>query len=67
MTVVLRRIKDRWEEMQRRYEMYHERGARFTAPGLFSPGKAKGFQRLKVQRSKVQDSKRLEKLTAHRL
>jgi len=38
MTIVLRRIKQRWEETQRRYDMYHERGTRFTAKDLMSKG-----------------------------
>jgi hypothetical protein len=42
MTIVLRRIKQRWDETQRRYEMYHERGTRFTATDLTSPKKIKG-------------------------
>ena len=29
------------EEIQRRYEMYHQHGTRFTATGLFSPKKVK--------------------------
>ena len=41
MSIVLRRIKQRWEEVQRRYEMYHERGTRFTASDLFTPRKVK--------------------------
>jgi len=41
LTIVLRRTKQRWEEIQRRYEMYHERGTRFTANGLISPKKVK--------------------------
>ncbi len=39
MTIVLRRFKQRWEEIQRRYEMYHEHGTRFTANGLIRPKK----------------------------
>ena len=38
MTIVLRRIKQRWEETQRRYDMYHERGTRFTTKDLMSKG-----------------------------
>ena len=34
LMIVFRRIKERWEEMQRRYEMYHERGPRFTASDI---------------------------------
>jgi hypothetical protein len=41
MTTVLRRTKQRWEEYQRRYEMYHQHGKRFTANGLISPKKVK--------------------------
>ncbi len=44
ITIVLRRIKQRWEEIQRRYEMYHEGSARFKASGLFSPMKIKGVK-----------------------
>ena len=53
MTIVLRRIKQRWEEIQRRYEMYHEGSARFKASDLFGPKKVKGVQRPGVQRSEV--------------
>jgi hypothetical protein len=38
MTIVLRRIKQRREEIQRRYEMYQERETRFTAKDLMSKG-----------------------------
>ncbi len=38
MTIVLRRIKQRREEIQRRYEMYQERETRFTATDLMSKG-----------------------------
>jgi hypothetical protein len=38
LIIVLRRTKQRWEEIQRRYEMYHERGTRFTAKDLMSKG-----------------------------
>ncbi|MGW8303203.1 MAG: hypothetical protein ACWGNO_14090, partial [Desulfobacterales bacterium] len=41
IAVVMKRTKQRWEKIQRRYEMYQERGARFTANGLISPKKAK--------------------------
>ena len=34
LTIVLRRTKQRWEETQRRYEMYHERGTRFIASDI---------------------------------
>ncbi|MGD2186698.1 MAG: fibronectin type III domain-containing protein [Desulfobacterales bacterium] len=34
LTIILRRTKQRWEEIQRRYEMYHERGTRFTASDI---------------------------------
>jgi hypothetical protein len=38
LTIVLKRTKQRWEEMQRRYEMYHARGTRFTAKDLMGKG-----------------------------
>ncbi len=38
LTIVLRRTKQRWEEIQRRYEIYHERGTRFTAKDLMNKG-----------------------------
>jgi hypothetical protein len=57
MTVVLRRTKQRWEEIQRRYEMYHQHGTRFTAPGLFSQKKVKRVLRQSPPGSKVQRSK----------
>jgi hypothetical protein len=41
LTIVLRRTKQRWEEIQRRYEMYHQHATRFTATGLVSPKKVK--------------------------
>ena len=41
MTVVLKRTKQRWEEIQRRYEMYHQHSTRFTATGLLSQKKVK--------------------------
>ena len=41
IAIVMRRTKQRWEQIQRRYEMYHERGTRFTANGLISPKKVK--------------------------
>ncbi len=41
IAVVMRRARQRWEIIQRRYEMYHERSARFTAKGLISPRKVK--------------------------
>jgi len=34
LTIVLKRAKQRWEETQRRYEMYQERGNRFTASDI---------------------------------
>ena len=34
LTIVVKRTKERWEEMQRRYEMYHARGTRFTASDI---------------------------------
>jgi hypothetical protein len=37
LTIVLKRTKQRWEEMQRRYEMYHARGTRFTASDIIGP------------------------------
>jgi hypothetical protein len=41
IAIVMRRTKQRWENFQRCYEMYHERGTRFTANGLISPKNAK--------------------------
>ena len=41
IAIVMRRTKQRWEQIQRRYEMYHERSTRFTANGLISPNKVK--------------------------
>ena len=41
IAIVMRRTKERWENFQRCYEMYHERGTRFTAKGLISPKKVK--------------------------
>jgi hypothetical protein len=41
ITIVMRRAKQRWEQIQRRYEMYHERSTRFTANDLISPKKVK--------------------------
>jgi hypothetical protein len=38
LTIVLRRAKQRWEETQRRYEMYQERGTKFTAKDLINQG-----------------------------
>ena len=34
LTIVVKRTKERWEDMQRRYEMYHARGTRFTASDI---------------------------------
>jgi len=34
LIIVFRRTKQRWEETQRRYEMYHERGTRFIASDI---------------------------------
>jgi len=56
MATVLRRVKQRWEEIQRRYEMYHEHSTRFTATGLFDSKKPKPAQRSAVQRSKIRGS-----------
>ncbi len=42
LTIILQRTRRRWEAIQRRYEMYHERGGRFTASGLLGPKKIKG-------------------------
>ena len=39
--IMMRRTKQRWETIQRRYEMYHQQGKRFTANGLISPKKVK--------------------------
>ena len=38
LTIVLKRTKQRWEEIQRRYEMYHARRTRFTAKDLMGKG-----------------------------
>ena len=57
MTVLLKRTKQRWEEIQRRYEMYHQQGTRFTAPGLVGPKKVKRVLRQPPPGSKVQRSK----------
>jgi hypothetical protein len=38
MTVILGRMRRRWEETQRQFEMYHERGGRFTARHLINKG-----------------------------
>ena len=57
MTVLLRRTKHRWEEMQRRYEMYHQHSTRFTARGLFSQKNVKRVLRQPPPGSKVQRSK----------
>jgi hypothetical protein len=38
LTMVLKRTRQRWEEIQRRYEMYHARGTRFTAKDLMGKG-----------------------------
>jgi hypothetical protein len=38
ITVILGRIRQRWEETQRHFEMYHERGGRFTARHLIRRG-----------------------------
>ncbi|MGD9081295.1 MAG: fibronectin type III domain-containing protein [Desulfobacterales bacterium] len=57
MTVVLKRSKQRWEEIQRRYEMYHQHGTRFTARGLVGPKRVKRVLRQSPPGSKVQRSK----------
>jgi hypothetical protein len=36
LTIVLGRMRQRWEENQRHFEMYHERGGRFTARNLIT-------------------------------
>lgn len=41
LTIALKRKRHRWEETQRRYELYHERGGRFTAGDLIRPKKLK--------------------------
>ena len=46
LTIALKRKRQRWEETQSRYELYHERGGRFTAGDLMRPNKLK---RAKVQ------------------
>jgi len=38
LTMVLKKTKQRWEEIQRRYEMYHAHGTRFTAKDLMGKG-----------------------------
>jgi hypothetical protein len=38
LTIVLGRMRQRWEETQRRFETYHERGGRFTARHLTNKG-----------------------------
>ena len=38
LTVVLRRTRQRWEEFQRRYEMYHQHRKPFTARDLMRKG-----------------------------
>jgi hypothetical protein len=38
MAVILGRMRQRWEENQRHFEMYHERGGRFTARNLIRKG-----------------------------
>jgi chitinase len=57
LTIVLRRSRQRWEEFQRRYEMYHQHGKPFTAPGLGSPKKVKSVLGQSPPSSKVQRSK----------
>jgi hypothetical protein len=44
LMTVLRRTRQRWEEFQRRYEMNHQHGKPFTAPGLIDPKKMKGVR-----------------------
>jgi chitinase len=44
LTILFRRTRHRWEEFQRRYEMYHQRSTPFTATGLISPRKVKGVR-----------------------
>jgi hypothetical protein len=39
LTIVLARMRQRLEESQRHFEMYHERGGRFTARNLINSGK----------------------------
>ncbi len=41
MAVALRRMRQRWEDDQRRFELYHEQGGRFTARDLIRPKKLK--------------------------
>ncbi len=38
LIVILGRMRQRWEETQRHFEMYHERGGRFTARHLINRG-----------------------------
>ena len=35
-TIVLARMRQRWEDTQRHFEIYHERGGRFTAKHLMT-------------------------------
>jgi hypothetical protein len=46
LAVALKRTRQRWEEAQRQFELYHEQGGRFTARNLVRPRKLK---RAKVQ------------------
>ena len=46
LTIALKRKRQRWEETQRRYELYNERGGRFTAGDLIRPKK---LERAQVQ------------------
>jgi hypothetical protein len=41
LTTAIRRARMRWEESQRQFEQYHERGGRFTATGLIRPKRLK--------------------------
>lgn len=41
LTIALKRKRQRWEETQSRYELYHERSGRFTARDLMRPNKLK--------------------------
>jgi hypothetical protein len=49
LTIVLKRTKQRWEEIQRRYEMYHARGTKFTASDII---KVQGTRTRRTVRSR---------------
>jgi hypothetical protein len=41
LAVAIKRTRQRWEEAQRQFELYHEQGGRFTARNLVRPKKLK--------------------------